>query len=1424
MNHFKVNDHCKKTKSENPKGLIIFALDTVFIDRDIIQSEFPVAIIAPKWKIVGKRTIDLTGFNGDRYKVSSGVEETDVKEPGKNGKSGRPGLPGGPGGIFFGIGQNFINGKSLTISANGGKGGAGEDGENGNFGEDGNSAESAGIDPQRVKCDENLCQSGKLNGLKCDKLVCSKKFFIASLFPEYNCVFHIYGHLGMKGGDGGDGGSGGKGGKAGSITLYEMNDNSGILKYEFDGKVGVNGTGGYGGTGGKHGDNLLMTCHADLLTQTRGHTTIKHTMKRAPRGSIGKSGANSKYIENPKKVKNLFKHLKIIDEYKCYLRENLKNYYGMPTLVKFLNHLENNRGVKKMYDTLGFFNDLDSLEKQFYKLNSGVNFLPFYSSLLDRIQEYAKNPKPAEMTDQYKKARNYLYTAVLCRINDMEKNLESSLIVDIENHLMSVKKDVDKLKDFQTAKNKADVINKYKKEYKKNIDKKIDEAKDLIQKHITPRINDINSRMDKDIESLVRDVADKESEETDQANMLKENQIKLQKSLKIKAIFSVVDFASQAVGYLGPAGQVAGGVIGEINSVAKTLVLDKENMEAKLLQLPESVMNHVRQGKDLVMSMMHEKVNRFNKLLQYASDEIHKNPESFGELSSKINKIQENLHNIDTENFNFRKVSALEKEFQEELLLTKGKINLNKAKDKKITTINEKIDNFCDRFDKVYRFGMGLFELMNTFKGEQSQVDAMTKAIVKSQGEFQMLKDYEESIYNTLSPTLSTMKNDINETEKKLGSKSTVALDVARWQVQSTLRDVKEKIKQMVSGFEENEDLQECIQNLNESMDLLIDVYNHIEDYHKQQHLADYIAEVSSETSNSMSISDPQLDKAVNKLEILVISNLILERYEVSIDAFKQFVFPFAHRYLDDTPLPSFIALDNNLNNLATEVINRIDHMLTNLKVYKYSITDSKNNIGSGKFNSDFLSVKPFFVWKNERYNYLISKFLAGEEVLVKADITKSEVTEDAIKFSILSLNIKSNNATVQNEINNILKAFKINLTHLGNSYYRYNDKIYMIPTSKYDIWYNYERDGDVPTKKSSEYDDIKAGNYMLSPFATWKLKLTNLPNAKNISFSNLEAYKDQIDLELGGYASFVNNDGLKHSELMLDKYYKTIEEDRLIVNSSNSVTSDPESLLEKINAFYHKPKKVNQVNTIHDNSGLSSGSWYNWKLPDLKLLPGAHAFSVDEMNSINQFDWNTFGLPKSKMMKIDVLKDETDHNNFISNGNLPEINSIVDNISSYFGKFVGKVKDTFFTKSTFFYSKSDSIDKPAEKIIFTDHKSKTLPVSDLLNIEFENSDHTSENAMMNSIFIGSNLVLAQLIACKLFGNNELLQSSIYLSPDQERIMKLDNLSKEISFLMKENSVSDQTNDFLQKYKNSQLWYQDLYKDLEEEESKKMFL
>ncbi|XP_022190528.2 uncharacterized protein LOC111048857 [Nilaparvata lugens] len=253
-----VQSHCNNI---TVKEVALLAVDTVYLDEDTADSfkGINVFVAAPKWEVIGQRRLVLSGQTGSQH---SGDKLYVDKS-----KHGRPGQPGGNGGNFFGIGLQFVNGESLLIELNGGKGGPGADGlkgERGLAGRDAQEKLKLGLYNTIYTFDGGVETDDINTSLSSDSV--STIFRLYTLCHFGSCTYIDAsvkvvtedGDCGGGGGAGGFGGESGLGGLPGDLQLIELGDPSQITWRNQNGSLGVRGK--RGETGDRGMDGIGMIC------------------------------------------------------------------------------------------------------------------------------------------------------------------------------------------------------------------------------------------------------------------------------------------------------------------------------------------------------------------------------------------------------------------------------------------------------------------------------------------------------------------------------------------------------------------------------------------------------------------------------------------------------------------------------------------------------------------------------------------------------------------------------------------------------------------------------------------------------------------------------------------------------------------------------------------------------------------------------------------------------------------------------------------------------------------------------------------------------------------------------------------------------------------------------------------------------------
>lgn len=149
------------------------------------------------------------------------------------------------------------------------------------------------------------------------------------------------------------------------------------------------------------------------------------------------------------------------------------------------------------------------------------------------------------------------------------------------------------------------------------------------------------------------------------------------------------------------------------------------------------------------------------------------------------------------------------------------------------------------------------------------------------------------------------------------------------------------------------------------------------------------------------------------------------------------------------------------------------------------------------------------------------------------------------MKFRTIELTFTSKNKTAEKKLNDLLKlAFSMQMFHMGDSYFRFHDKIYMLPSPLELFRYSFKRkDGSNEfVIQEGGYNKTRNGDFVLSPFATWEFQLLkNLNNEEsvNVNWTDLQAFESYVDMNLIGEGFYINEQAWKCPDLMTESYYQ---------------------------------------------------------------------------------------------------------------------------------------------------------------------------------------------------------------------------------------------------------------------------------------------
>lgn len=248
---------------------------------------------------------------------------------------------------------------------------------------------------------------------------------------------------------------------------------------------------------------LLYTCQKQrgrFVMTTAAWTKISvHDDDTCPSNANAKDGGNSENREEAQPT-YLNEIAYPLNEFKAFVRENQRNNLKRDDLIGFVNLIDINTGILANYSTKGFVDELQTLESQFYQLQHDIDLAMHYLSLAQRIEKFVNFTSAASPEDikEQIKVFNYLYTASWSKYLSLHSH-DALMVIDVDKYLSTVTESIRKFK----ASARQTIIDDKRKEYRKNIEIKINEANRLIDNNILPEIKNISSSIDNSLHALV---------------------------------------------------------------------------------------------------------------------------------------------------------------------------------------------------------------------------------------------------------------------------------------------------------------------------------------------------------------------------------------------------------------------------------------------------------------------------------------------------------------------------------------------------------------------------------------------------------------------------------------------------------------------------------------------------------------------------------------------------------------------------------------------------------------------------------------------------------------------------------------------------------------------------------------------------------
>jgi len=843
-----------------------------------------------------------------------------------------------------------------------------------------------------------------------------------------------------------------------------------------------------------------------------------------------------------------------------------------------------------------FVNELKVLEDSYYSSSMSGNLTQSiaaqYRALLVRVKNYADNgKKPSEGKKQSNLSKedminlddkdiailNYVHSAILSRLNQLQSSSSSDLIIDILGFIKIIESNITELAEQQ----QVEKINFYRQDYQLKITEKIKEADRFIVQ-LNQIIGNYYKEIDNNFTSLLAEIKKLKADAKKEDEELNKARVKMESQLKWKLVFGTLKTVCSGLAFVGPQAALAGQIIsGGLNIGEGFAIVNPRKKESGLpfQGIPKGVEFAIKQSKDYCDKTRDKKIT--NTVEAYRAI-LHENGVLSEPLKNLAEKKEEILKDLEVSQAKLRKAEELKSSANNDTLtlnsaeaeaaiLEAGK-SVKSAEDKLTAAIkadkviverqNERSDDekkyekskkLLETTEKVVNIlsaGVAVYDVYTKHEGEIDEID---KAITINRLTISKYNEFEnkvEQFSEGKSVAITKLVDSLNEGIK---TKSHIALDVGKWKMQVSLKNIKHELDKMTAGFQAQSDFIHVFEKVSDAIATLVDICDRIQNYQEQAQMVDYIANVSSA---QVIVDYPE----IRDLKLVILRNIILERYSALISAVKQWAFPFANNFLYDFNVMKGIASNQTIAIHASTVLSNVKRLKDKVEVYNATISKIDARIFKNDFGLDDSSKPPFCIWKREEYSSVIKELLkegsrqreSEEIVLNSISSVRNSSSSSVVKFNRVELRIKHINPAEQDRLNACLSNFMVYLTRSTDSYYRFADRYYRFggnidldsnaSNGKLLIAYGYNKDkSGISYTHNNAYFKLLNGELMLSPYCVWRVKLTLNSSAPRSCFVELEKYSEAVDLELVGKGSYVDEDQMDDKEkeaLLIGSYY----------------------------------------------------------------------------------------------------------------------------------------------------------------------------------------------------------------------------------------------------------------------------------------------
>lgn len=857
----------------------------------------------------------------------------------------------------------------------------------------------------------------------------------------------FYGTPGKQGGNAGRGGIGGIGGKRGTVNLIGSNKVRTRIESGDRGSFGLHGDCGAGGRGGQ---NIHQYYYFGTWSNSQDYQS---TDGRAQDGYNGRclyasssDLANAEGRKQPEEKPVLYSPPHSVSDYKKQLVQNFANSITKHESLKFYTNLQSNPVLKNVYDARIILGELQEIEKHNEYTPDTTSML--YQSLLVKTIETAKTFESDNLPED-RKLLEILYVIFTSKLMRLKSRPDNSAPLHRREYA-----------ELLTS-GTTDDIRRY---YKNLIEQKITGTMAFVESLI---IDDLNNAIERLDDEIIAQLAKEDSDELDSTLL----QRKLLSDLKsLSEFLSLSGSLARADADINDPTQITGVLpslrfdvmeIPNESYVVSGIIQHMGNFEDKINRKCDAIISIISKQRKTLQSLadnFDDSCNQLYSIEKTLLSKKHTNGKSFS---------VENVIDTAIRDFNDVNFGLLE------------------------NTSNENLTNIVHRSQnhlKIVQFDAEMYHQIR----HDSNTETLVAALHRTSNSTVQLEISENKLFKMAAKILKIVNSSITTTGYKPNDVSEIRL-----LVQDALESLKVISHEMTDQFEVDEDLQLFSENIDEAINALVNAYDNLYNHEDRARLDAFLRYVE----NSLVAVNNDLRKT---LRTLIRGDVMLYEYERLVDVFKRYAFPFETLSTSALSTPPMPRLDQDVNELKSS----IDTNVWSLQSQLDTLQQSNEYVVEDYFNATS-DAGAFFVWKNQIYGNAISKLLRGKEIALKASVNENH-NYQMIKFDSIYLSFRSSDDTIQGLLDEALDNFHISMTHSGNSYFEFCNRVHLLNSNSKTLTY-----------ARNDTDPAVQMEPVLSPYTTWILKLHQ--NDANVSFNTLEPFRrEPIDLQLEGHAQYL--------------------------------------------------------------------------------------------------------------------------------------------------------------------------------------------------------------------------------------------------------------------------------------------------------------